>query len=99
MTASNALVVASALAVVPAAYAAQRLVEAAWGMELDPALVAPSPHIALFWRVGVATVLAAGSAGPFYRLAERDLALAGRAAEALGMLAFVLLIVQTLLVP
>lgn len=83
----------------PLVYAAQRLGEAWSGVELNPALVPPSPHIALFWRVGVAVVIAAGSVGPFYRLAERSPALALRVAEALGALALVLIFAQSGFVP
>ncbi|GDX80508.1 hypothetical protein LBMAG42_23190 [Deltaproteobacteria bacterium] len=99
MTARSALTAASAFAIVPLAYAAQRCVEVGLGGELDPALVPPSPRIALFWRVGVSLVLAAGSTGPFYRLAERSPALALRVAEALAALAFGLLVAQAVFAP
>lgn len=68
---AGALTALVALCVVPAVYAAQRLYDVAVNVQLDPAVAPPSPHIALFWRVGVAAVLAAGVAGPAYRLAVR----------------------------
>lgn len=99
MTAARAIPVVSAICVLPAAYAVHRFAEAWGGAELDPAIVPPSPHIALFWRVGVAVVLALGAAGPLWRLAERSPAASMRLAEVNFVVAGALLVTQALFVP
>lgn len=99
MTAARAIPIVTAICVLPAAYAVQRLVEGWAGGELNPALVPPSPHVALFWRCGVAGVLALGVTGPLFRLAERSPAVSLRVAELGLVLAAGLLGAQALFVP
>ena len=95
MTERIALVAASTLCVIPMAYAAQRVVEVWAGTELDPALVPPSPQVALFWRMAVAAILAVGTLGPFWKLAERLL----RVAEAMLVVSFSLIVAVAWIAP
>lgn len=93
MTERIALVAASALCVIPTAYAAQRVVEVWAGTELDPALVPPSPQVALFWRMAVAAILAVGTLGPFWKLAERSPQVSVRVAEGMLLVSFLVVVV------
>jgi hypothetical protein len=65
--------VVAALLSVPATYAALRAYEVLFKTEPNPARIVWSPHIAMFWRLGVGGYVA-GMVGPLvYLAARRDL--------------------------
>ncbi|HEY8075914.1 MAG TPA: hypothetical protein VIF62_17425 [Labilithrix sp.] len=57
----------------PATYAILRAYEALLRSEPNPALVVWSPHIAVFWRLGIAVYVAGMVAPLAYVAARRDL--------------------------
>jgi hypothetical protein len=82
-------VVVTAIAVllaIPATYATLRACDVLFRSEPDPATVAWSPHIAMFWRLAVGGYMAAMLAPVAYVAACRDLA---RTVEVLGALSIV----------
>ena len=66
--------VVAALISVPATYALLRTYEVLWKSEPNPATIVWTPHIAVFWRIGIAAYVAGMVAPLAYLAARRDLA-------------------------
>jgi hypothetical protein len=66
--------VVAALLSMPATYAVLRAHDVVWNREANPAKVVWSPHIAMFWRLGVGVYVAGMVATLAYAAARRDLA-------------------------
>jgi hypothetical protein len=64
--------VITALISIPATYALLRAYEVLWKTEPNPATIVWSPHIAVFWRIGIAAYVAGMVAPLAYLAARRD---------------------------
>lgn len=66
--------VLAALISAPATYALLRAYEVLFRSEPNPATIVWTPHIAVFWRIGIATYVAGMVAPLAYLAARRDVA-------------------------
>jgi hypothetical protein len=99
---ANAATVASlvsALLSMPATYAALRAYDVVWRSEPNAAKVVWSPHIAMFWRLGIGVYVAGMVAPLVYLAARRDLARTTRALSASVLVVGALISIQGLLLP
>jgi hypothetical protein len=84
---------------IPATYAALRAYDVLFQSEPDPATVAWSPHVAMFWRLAVGGYMAAMIAPVAYVAALRDLRRTVRALGALSIVVAAMIGVQGLALP
>jgi len=83
----------------PATYALLRAREVLFGSEPNPARIVWMPHIAVFWRIGIAAYVAGMVAPLVYLAARRDLARLSRLLCPSLLVAGAMLAVQGLFVP
>ncbi len=89
----------AALLSVPATYALLRAYDVLFRSEPNPANIVWSPHIAMFWRLGVGLYVAGMAAPLAYMAARRDLARTTRVLAASVLVIGALSAVQGLLMP
>jgi len=89
----------AALLSIPASYAALRAYDVLFKNEPNPATIAWSPHIAMFWRLAVGTYVAGMIAPLAWVAARRDLARTLKALEILVVVVAAWIGVQGLFLP
>jgi hypothetical protein len=91
--------VIAALITVPATYALLRAYEVLFKNEPNPATIVWSPHIAVFWRMGIAVYVAGMVAPLAYLAARHDLARLLRVLYPSLLIAGTMIAIQGLFMP